>query len=133
MTHSGKARRFRLLPVAATVLLGAAVFAAPAAAGDWSPNYRDYSVREETGNAATERLFRRIVLAMLAEAGRREVHRPHRRHHTDVRWTPPHRHHGKREICRTKTRVVYDDRGYRKRIVRKHCREVGPKHRRWHR
>ncbi len=133
MTRLGNVHRFRLLPVAAAAVLGAAVWAAPAAAGDWAPNHRDYSVREEAGHAATERLFRSIVRAMLAEVGRREVHRTHRRHHTQVRWTPPHRHHGKREICRTKSRVVYDDRGYRKRIVRKHCREVGPKHHRWHR
>ena len=54
-------------------MLGATIWDAPATADDWAPTHRDYSVREEVGHAATERLFGSIVRAMLAEFGRREA------------------------------------------------------------
>ena len=73
MACSGTVRRLRLLPVAVAAVLGAAIWYAPATVGDCAPNHRDYSVREEVGHAATGRLARSIVRAMLAKVRRREV------------------------------------------------------------
>jgi len=130
--NSSTHRAIRFLTLAAgAVVIGAGLLTSPAAAGDWSTGhgYRHYD-RAWSQDRQTARLLHRVLNAFFSE---RDLHYGYLPKKPKVHRIKHQRRHGKTQVCRTKTKIVIDDFGYRKKIVRKHCRETRPNRRYWQR
>ena len=116
---------------AGAVVIGAGLLATPAAAGDWSTghSHRHYD-RAWSQDRETTRLLRRVLNTFFNERDRYFAHLPAK---PNVHRVKHHRRNGKSQVCRTKTKIVIDDYGYRTKIVRKHCRDTRPNRRYWQR
>ena len=119
-----KNRTIRYLSItAAALVVSSSLMTMPSAAGERASAYRHHQQEQEwSGDRHLDRLFRRILRSALVQP----ENRPRYRHrHADVRWAKAHRRHKTREVCRIKTKIVFDDYGHRRKITRKVCRDVG--------
>ena len=127
---NNRAIRYICTTVSALVV-SSSLMAMPSAAGERAFAYRHHQQEQEwSGDRHVDQLFRRILRSVLAQP---ENYPRYRHRHADVRWAKAHRRHKTREVCRIKTKIVFDDYGHRRKITRKVCRDVGPGNRKWRR
>lgn len=120
-----------LTGTAAALVLGSSLMVTPSAAGDRASLYRHHQQEQQWSNDRNiDHLFRRILTSILVQPDDRQRYR-HR--HADVRWAKAPRRQMTREVCRTKSKIIFDDYGHRRKVVRKVCREVSSRNRHWHR
>ena len=115
----------------AALVVSFSLMVMPSAAGERASAYRHHQQEQKwSGDRHVDRLFWRILRSVLVQP---ENHPRYRHRHADVRWAKAHRRHKTREVCRIKTKIVFDDYGHRRKITRKVCRDVGTGNRKWRR
>lgn len=120
-----------LAATTAALVVSSSLMAMPSAASDRASAYRHHQQEQQwSGDRHMDRLFQRILRSVLVQPNDRQRYRPR---HTDVRWAKAHRRHKTREVCRTKTKIVFDDYGHRRKISRQVCRKVSSGNRHWRR
>jgi hypothetical protein len=120
-----------LTAIAAALVVSSSLMAMPSAAGDRASAYRHHQQEQHwSGDQHMDRLFRRILRSVLVQPDDR---RRYRHRHTDVRWAKTPRRQKTREVCSTKSKIVFDDYGHRRKITRQVCREVSAGNRHWRR